>query len=65
MSRRARCHVTGDDCRGQTRGECFACGNPTCAAPSCSRRQDWYKHKRVRVCARCREDARRLEVDRA
>jgi len=68
MSRLGRCHVTGADCRATDErdpvAECFACGNPVCVAPSCSRRRNWYKYKRVRVCQRCLNDAARLASPR-
>lgn len=62
---KTRCHVVGGpDCTAasddaNTRAECFACGNPVCTAPCCSKRMDWYSWGVRRVCLHCQEDERR------
>jgi hypothetical protein len=46
-------------CQVMTKARCFACGNTAC--PGCSKRMDWYRFKRVRVCNDCQEEKRKDE----
>jgi hypothetical protein len=35
------------------RAECFACGQPVCTSPSCSRVRDYLGYGRKRICTDC------------
>jgi hypothetical protein len=49
--------LNSHDCTHTTRATCFACGNDACTG--CSKRMNWHRHQRVRVCADCQEEQRK------
>jgi hypothetical protein len=62
------CNQVGSGCKAppaiagyNTRAECFACGLPVCTNPSCSKRIQWYRYGRRRVCVGCIKDRDRVE----
>lgn len=66
------CFVANVDCdapanleEAYTSATCFACGEPVCMDPGCSKRIRWCRFGRRRVCSICVEQHTRVsEQDR-
>jgi hypothetical protein len=61
VQRVEKCNACNKECKGYTRGECFGCGLPVCVAKSCSRRVNWYRYGRRRICVDCIEQHSRTQ----
>lgn len=56
------CNLKNEGCKIETKAECFACGLSICISKNCSRRIQYYRYGRRRICKSCEIEHQRYET---